>query len=561
MSWLMIWHYQYTLYIWPMILSALAVAGLGGYCLRHRSMPGAVSLAIAMFVVIPLVSGDAMELMAMDAPAKVFWHRFQELWLLPAIVTALWFVLEYANLGHWLTRRNLVLFSIPILIHTLLVLTNDFHHLMWVDDIAGGMGQLARGPVLWIMVGYGYLLITLHVIVLIWLFVKSPRHRWPAVLLLISRILTALFFVFDLTGLNPFPSISLSVPTVVVAIVVYSIAFFGFGILDPVPLAHGMVIEQMQEGMLVLGIDRRIMDMNPSTEKIFHISLGRTRGRKVEKALPEFASLDENQGEIVVGEGSTARHYALNRSSLLDPRGFPLGMLILFHDVTEQKQAQAQLLEQGRAIATLEERQRLARELHDSLGQVLGYVGFQAEAVRTLFRNGKSAAGDEQLARLAGIAQDAHADVREFILNLRMGPSPNQPFFPALQRYLDSFSMQYGLHTALSIEDGLEEYDFEPDLRLQLFRIIQEALSNARRHAAAETIQVSFEAAGQSARIMVRDDGCGFEAGQPTGRNGFGLDFMRERAEQLGGELQLQSKPGAGTCVIVEIPLETGVVL
>jgi signal transduction histidine kinase len=192
---------------------------------------------------------------------------------------------------------------------------------------------------------------------------------------------------------------------------------------------------------------------------------------------------------------------------------------------------------------------------------VLGYVGFQAEAVRTLFRNGKSAAGDEQLARLAGIAQDAHADVREFILNLRMGPSPNQPFFPALQRYLDSFSMQYGLHTALSIEDGLEEYDFEPDLRLQLFRIIQEALSNARRHAAAETIQVSFEAAGQSARIMVRDDGCGFEAGQPTGRNGFGLDFMRERAEQLGGELQLQSKPGAGTCVIVEIPLETGVVL
>jgi signal transduction histidine kinase len=142
-----------------------------------------------------------------------------------------------------------------------------------------------------------------------------------------------------------------------------------------------------------------------------------------------------------------------------------------------------------------------------------------------------------------------------------MGPSQNQPFFPALRQYVNSFSMQYGIQAALSIGDELKDADFGSEARLQIFRIIQEALSNARRHAAARTVQVIFQAMDCSVCVKIQDDGCGFDVGQPTRPNGFGLDFMRERAERLGGDLQIQSKPGLGTCVIVEVPLGTGVIL
>lgn len=553
----MTWHYQYTPFIWLIISSAVLVAGLGAYCLRQRSTPGALALAAAMFVGVLFVLGIGMEALAVEPPAKFFWSKFQEFWLLPTVITALWFAVEYANLGRWLTPRALAWLFVPLFIKFALGLTNDLHHWMWLP---GAIDPAVRGPVMWALVGYGYLLVALHVAVLVWLFVKSARHRWPAALLLFSRVTTAVFFAIHMAELDAFHPAYLNLAATMVAALAHSVAFFGFGILNPIPGAHRKVLEQMHEGMLVLDTHQRVVDMNPPAERIFHLSLTRARGRSVEW-VPGLASLTADQHEIVLGEGGAVRHYALYRSALTDPRGFPLGMLILFHDVTEQKQAQAQLLEQGRAIAALEERQRLARELHDSLGQVLGYVGFQAEAARILYHDGKSSDGDEHLTRLAGIAQNAHADLREFILNLRMGPSPSQPFFPTLQQYLDSFTRQSGIRTTLTIEDGLDESSFEAAARLQLFRIIQEALSNARRHAAAGTIQVSFESVGRLARIMVRDDGCGFEAGLPTGHSGFGLDFMRERAEQLGGELQLQSKLGAGTCVIIRIPLETGVAL
>ncbi|MBI5954425.1 MAG: PAS domain-containing protein [Chloroflexi bacterium] len=553
----MTWHYQYIPFIWLIISSAVVVVGLGVYCLRHRSTPGALALAAAMFVSVLFVLGIGMEALAVEPPAKFFWSKFQEFWLFPTVITALWFAVEYANLGRWLTPRTLAWLFVPMILKFALGLTNDLHHWMWLP---GATDTAGRGPVMWALIGYGYLLVALHAAVLVWLFLKSARHRWPAALLLFSRLTTAVFFGISMAELDAFPPTYLKLAAVMVAVLSHSIAFFGFGILDPIPGAHQKVLEQMHEGMLVLDTQQRVVDMNPPAERIFHLSLTRARGRSV-AWVPGLASLTADQREIVLGEGGAARHFALYRSALTDPRGFPLGMLILFHDVTEQKQTQAQLLEQERAIAALEERQRLARELHDGLGQVLGYVGFQAEAARILYHDGKSSAGDEHLARLVGVAQNAHADLREFILNLRMGPSSSQPFFPTLQKYVDSFSKQYGIRTTLSIEEGLDECSFEAAARLQLFRIIQEALSNARRHAAPGTIQVSFESVGRSARIMVRDDGCGFEAGLPTGRSGFGLDFMRERAEQLGGDLQLQSRPGAGTCIIVEIPLETGAAL
>jgi len=369
-------------------------------------------------------------------------------------------------------------------------------------------------------------------------------------------------FLLDAVNINPFTPLDPAVLSMNIAFVMYALALFRFHIFDPIPAARKTAIEQMREGMLVLDTSGKIVDLNPAAESVLGLPAARVRGRAAAEVLPACAGLSagEAQVEICLGMGSALRHYELSLSPLKDRSDVLLGHLLLLHDVTAQKRAQAQLLEQQRAVATLQERERLARELHDSVGQVLGYVSFQVEAARKLLGDGQTVGADAQLARVASITQDAHADVREYILNLRAGPSAQQPFFSALRHYLDGFTQNYDLQTGLAIGAGLDEGTFEADAQVQLFRIIQEALSNARRHAGARRVQVTFESEDDLARITIQDDGRGFDPAQPVGGDGnrFGLQFMRERAEQLGGCLRIHSVPGAGTRVVVEIPVSEG---
>jgi PAS domain S-box-containing protein len=560
----MSWLYAYTPYIWPMLAPAAFTAALAIYVWHRRSVPGARALVMAMLFLLPWAVSAALELAAVDAPTKIFWIKFQAVWQLPANTALLCFALEYANLGRWLTRRTLALLAIPPLLDLLLILTNGAHHWRWLGFSVEGYVRPAYGSGTWALLGYNYVLAALQGIILLWLFVRSPQHRWPVGLILISRLTLLIAFRLDVTGRNPFAPMDPTILSIPLTSALYAFALFRFHMFDLIPVARGTVIEQMREGMLVLDTRQRIVDLNPAAEKILGIPVARARGQPVADVLPAhpglYARLDEQgmaQSEISLGTGHDARQYALQLSPLRGQRGLALGQLILLHDVTEEKRAQAQLMEQQRVVATLQEREHLARELHDSVGQTLGYVSYQVEAARKLLDDGQVAVANAQLARLAGIAQDAHADVREYILNLRAGPSPQQPFFPALRHYLDGFTQNYDIRTELDLGTGLDEGAFEPVAQAQLFRIIQEALSNARKHADARRVQVRFETWDSLARIIIQDDGRGFDPAQPAGNGGsrVGLQFMRERAEQLGGCLHVYSAPGQGTRVVVEVPM------
>ena len=239
-----------------------------------------------------------------------------------------------------------------------------------------------------------------------------------------------------------------------------------------------------------------------------------------------------------------------------DWRGWNIGYLLLLHDVTGAKRDQAQIVEQQRALATLSERESMARELHDGLGQVMGYASFQVEAAARLARAGEGESAAVQLERLGGILRDAHADVRQVILNLRSAPSSQQPFFTVMQQYLEGFTNNYGIQASLEAAPALGEEPIPPDLQLQVFRILQEALANARKHGQPRRVRVVFAAEDGLTRLTVEDDGLGFTPGaEPeSGSQHFGLQFMRERARQFGGRLELQSAPGAGARVVLDIP-------
>jgi PAS domain S-box-containing protein len=559
--------YHYTPYMWPMVASSFLMAVLAFHGWRRRKLPGALPFTLTLLIWSLWAIGATLELAAVARSTKIFWLKFQFFWQGPGAVASLCFVVAYARLSRFLTRRNLTPLLLLLLLGSFLIVTNDAHHWVWTGFEFNGAVHPLCGNAYWGLLSFGYLVALINVPILIWLFIRSPQHRWPVGLILCAQILVRVALVLDTAAVNPFAPMDPVILVSDVLAVVYAIALFGFKMFDPVPLARETVIEQMREGMLVLDTRGVIVDLNSAAERILSAPAIRVRGREAVEFLPVYAEAREQtqrsgvaRSEIHLGTGAAARYYALHLSPLKDRRDCPLGELLLLHDITERKQAQAQLMDQQLALAALQERERVARELHDGLGQVLGYVKMQAQAARERLAQGQANGADQDLARLEAVVQDAHADVREYILNSKSWALPEAGLLPALRQYLRRFGETHSIQTKWVPPPEGTDGGLEPTAEAQLFRIVQEALTNARKHAHAGCVQMSLVFNDDRAQIIVQDDGVGFDPGLLATAEGnrFGLGFMRERAEEVGGSVELQSAPGSGTRVIIDLPRGKG---
>lgn len=213
----------------------------------------------------------------------------------------------------------------------------------------------------------------------------------------------------------------------------------------------------------------------------------------------------------------------------------------------------AHLHAQAAEIATARERLRIAHEMHDGLAQVLGYVNTKVQAANEYLRRGKTEEASTQLRELAGSARQAYTDVREAIVGLRTLPGHDRQLDDVLSEYLDHWKEQSGLSTELFIDSGLR---IRPKVELQVVRIIQEALTNVRKHARANKARVEIAAREGQLVVLIRDDGLGFNVNAKTRGEfpRFGLSTMRERAESIGGTLAIESASGEGTTVRFTMP-------
>ena len=153
-------------------------------------------------------------------------------------------------------------------------------------------------------------------------------------------------------------------------------------------------------------------------------------------------------------------------------------------------------------------------------------------------------------------AKIVYKDVREVIFNLRTEVSSPTDFFTTLEGYLNDYKEHYGVNASLEIADR-DVVSFSPVVASQLLRIIQEALTNVRKHAGANKAWIRFDQTDDKAIIDIEDDGKGFDSSLITrhSRQCFGVKIMHERAESVGGRLKLYSQPGQGTRITVSLPL------
>ncbi|MEI8306355.1 MAG: GAF domain-containing protein [Chloroflexales bacterium] len=237
------------------------------------------------------------------------------------------------------------------------------------------------------------------------------------------------------------------------------------------------------------------------------------------------------------------------------PTGFSdedVAILETVADVLAGTLENARLYRRAQAAAVLEERNRLARELHDSVSQQLFSMTLTAQAARAqVEKNPQRAAA--QLERLQETATAALAEMRALIFQLRPPALRDQGLAAALQQHAQALSRREGLAIALSVvgDDRMAR-----GLEQPLFRIVQEALNNVVKHADARTVTVSLEFGSERVLVRVADDGHGFDPqATPSGQGRhLGMISMRERATEIGGTMELRSRIGGGTEVIVAVP-------
>jgi nitrate/nitrite-specific signal transduction histidine kinase len=215
----------------------------------------------------------------------------------------------------------------------------------------------------------------------------------------------------------------------------------------------------------------------------------------------------------------------------------------------------ARLYEQARQLAVMEERQRLARELHDAVTQTLFSASLIAEALPAIWESDQDE-GRQLLHDLRQLSRGALAEMRTLLMELRPAALVEANLSDLLNQLGESVTGRTGVPVTVTVKD---QPDLSPDVHVALYRIAQEALNNVVKHAQASQVEVSLRGlppvagrGGGSIELRIRDDGRGFDPSSvPSDHLGLGLGIVRERAEAIGASLEIESQPGRGTQVVV----------
>jgi len=270
-------------------------------------------------------------------------------------------------------------------------------------------------------------------------------------------------------------------------------------------------------------------------------------------------------GDFTVEEG---KDLALNGSARGNGREGVLGMLMVAlsrpYEIHPRQQAILQtvaaqvalLVENARLFRSLEykvviqERARLAREIHDGLAQTLAFLKLQAAQMQSYLAQGDIARLSHVLKENYQALTEAYLDTRQAIDNLRLTPQDG------LEQWVDRILREFEQTAGLRVERSIEVFDppLEPEIQAQLIRVLQEALSNVRKHARARVVRVGLRRWQGECILEISDDGMGFSAGDVPEISQHGLRGMRERAEMIGADFQIISQPHQGTTVRLVLP-------
>jgi PAS domain S-box-containing protein len=330
------------------------------------------------------------------------------------------------------------------------------------------------------------------------------------------------------------------------------------------------IVENSEDAIVGIAMDGTIMTWNEASRRLYGYTAEDAVGQSLSLLYPPERSEDlaELWGRIKRGERIS--HYETQRvrrdgswidvsvsiSPIKEVDGRIIGFSSIARDVSERKRAEQERRRtevlRGLADAQEEERRRIARELHDQMGQYLVALKMGLE------RLDETSLDRDHLRHLHGLLKQVGQEVHRIALELRPTALDDLGLETALVNYVEDWSGRSGLEVDLHAA-GLDQRRLPPALETHLYRIVQEALTNVHKHAQAERVSIVMERRHDHLLVIIEDDGRGFDQEAATtpraGMPRLGLLGMKERVASVGGELQVESAAGKGTSLFIRIPL------
>ena len=563
---------EYGIYLFALTLSLLVTTCVGSYLLfKSRKAKGAPYFLMMLFLVFLWTGGTLLETVSASLSVKLFWVQVQYITFcyLPVVLLAL--SLSVTGHSRWISRQRLAGISLLPTLFMGLVWTNPLHGLVrsneyLVMENAFPVIHKTYGPVFYLLVAYAYALMIAALLIFMEAGLRRKgitRKQLGFVLagvgvLVISNILYSF-------GWSPVKSYDITPALIGPCGLIISVGIFYHRLFELMPIARNKVVETMGAAMVVLDTDHRIVDINPAAQSMFGLPVT-VKNQRVETAFcgqqPLMTAALENETgsrEFTIDAGDETRCYEAYFSMLHEDGQLPIGKLMVIHDVTEKRKNAEAHLEQQRRLAVAEEKARMARDLHDNLGQILGFINMQAQGIqRELTQLGVEKVHG-RLQQLADTTRMAHGEIRAYIRSVRAPEQHPPPIVTAIEQEVMRLQQATAIHCHLETSSAHTFQQLPAHAQIQLLNMVREGLNNIRKHAAASNVRVRLEALEEDGRLIIaiEDDGIGFEPAAVKSRavrkESFGLTILEERAREMGAEVIIDSAPHQGTTVCIHL--------
>lgn len=548
--------------MWLYLIDLALLEALVIYTWKFRDMPGAKTYLLTQtakgfwlfFLVLSSLS-DAMS-------TKLFWIYLQQMM---AIVTPyLWmlFVWELSRPERRLPKSMKYGFAAVVGYLWIVLLLPAGQATYWNKvEYVGTTLQLTFGPNGWLALINSYVLCLISTFLSVqWVLNSDGLQRQQALWFVLPPLFTWLGHF-----LSRIPAFWFLAPQAFGFLLSGSFvawAYYRWRMYSILPLAQDVAAQNMIDGLLVIDEAGYLVGINPAGQQILH-DLPIAVGDCFAEQMAGWSDLAVFSGQSGKEESELKRdvqgrihYYQVSRIPLTAGSGYRLGRIILLTDITRSKQDQEKLLAQQKALSVLMERDRLGREIHDGPGQFWSYLNMQVGAIRSLIEKNRIKQADSLLVQLAEVSQELHTDIRESIRGLQRPSGIKESFLSTLEDYAHWYRKTYAIDVSLAVDEAFRDKLLMPPAKVQLLRVIQEALTNVRKHARAHTVQIRFQVKNEQVQFYITDDGCGFDreeaAKQP---DHFGLTIMQERLKEIGGNLAIQSELQQGTTLCVTVPI------
>ncbi len=356
--------WQNTPYTIPLILAALILAVSALYVWQRHRVAAAKMLAVAFVGGSGWMLGYALELASVDVRVKVFWYRVE---LLSVVILSIaWLVFTFQYTGHekWINRRNLAGLSIIPLITLILIFTNEYHGLVWsrIELITEGpfvVSEFIHGVWFWVHTAYSYFLVFCGSFLLFLVLIRSQRlYRWQVGVLLFAAFFPLLHSILNLSGVYTLlhPRVTILLFPIVSLVVAW--ITFRFRVADIIRVARGAVVDSMGDGVMVLDLQNRIVDVNPIVQQLIGRPTPELLGQPIEQVWPDWNSqTDHFHGgitkEIMVTLKDGQHIFDVRISPLNDWRGGLVSQVVVLRDITERKKAEELVHESEEKFRTI----------------------------------------------------------------------------------------------------------------------------------------------------------------------------------------------------------------